>query len=734
MRTPPLIRALPLLALALVSCHQDSGSTPNLGPRVRSTAALQQFSSCDDLLARLKANYSEELRATLLSRRGHGPMFLWNEDSGAAAPGATATAGGTGAAPRTEGTSYSGTNNQEAGVDEADFVKTDGYRIYVLDGRKLTVLGVPEIGGLDKQGSIELEGWPTQMLLSGDRVVVYSNVYTWDLPETDPLAPFLGRKQITNWGIWWRVSSLVKMTVIDVSDPAAPKIAREAYLEGWYETARRIDSTVRMVSYSMIEVPGVYAWPQIPADAWSPNLSLAQWQQIIEKAVLDTIASNDAAIAAASLADFVPLLLVREPGGALTRHDFTSQGCANFTIAKDGMSHGFTSILTLDMLGASFGYESDHIVSNWSSVYSSTDAMIIAEPAQDWWWFWDNDAFDEATNLHRFDVSQAGITTYSGSGRIEGLIRDQFSLSEAKGIVRAASTTGQWWRWWVSEQPDPENHVWTLAAGQPTQEGLPVLDVVGHLGGIAKGERLFTSRFVGDQAFLVSAKYVDPLFTIDLSDPANPQLMGELEVAGVSTYIHPLADAHLLTIGYAGSDQNRIAWGTTQVSLFDVSNFSQPALDAALTLSPPAASDGWQYSYSQATWDHLAFDYWAPLSMLAVPMTTWRYVSGRCPAPNAQYWCSSYQYFSGLELVKVDVTGGKLAVYGTLDHSDFYNAQGQTWWYSTDISRSIFMHDDVKGDFVYAVSNRGVTVHSVQDGLPKVASVELDGTPNYWGY
>src|SRR5690606_27763927 len=97
------------------------------------------------------------------------------------------TDSGTGANTRQEGTDFSGTNNQEQGVDEADFLKTDGYFLYLLNGDELRVLGVPEFGQLTSLGRVFVEGYPSELLLSGDRAVVFSRLYAWDLPPGHPL-------------------------------------------------------------------------------------------------------------------------------------------------------------------------------------------------------------------------------------------------------------------------------------------------------------------------------------------------------------------------------------------------------------------------------------------------------------------------------------------------------------------------------------------------------------------
>ncbi|MGY8692449.1 MAG: beta-propeller domain-containing protein, partial [Candidatus Poseidoniales archaeon] len=103
------------------------------------------------------------------------------------------------------------------------------------------------------------------------------------------------------------------------------------------------------------------------------------------------------------------------------------------------------------------------------------------------------------------------------------------------------------------------------------------LNQIGYIGDIAPGERIWSARFVGERAYLVTFENIDPLWVIDLSDPTNPTILGELEVPGVSTYIHPISDNLLLTIGIGpGPDGLGLDWSITQVSLFDVTDPTTP--------------------------------------------------------------------------------------------------------------------------------------------------------------
>ena len=328
--------------------------------------------------------------------------------------------------------------------------------------------------------------------------------------------------------------------------------------------------------------------------------------------------------------------------------------CADFVAPSDGFNRGFTSIFTMDLADENFAFEADHIVGNYPQVYSSQDVLIITENAWDWWWFWGADTeMKESTNIHTFDISASGETLYTGSGRVEGQILDQFSLSEYEGVVRVATTVGQWGRWWL-EDPEPMSSQVVTLGRAVDDAGDLILIELGKLEGIAEGERIWSTRFDGDRVYIVTFMQIDPLWIIDLSDETNPTILGELEVPGVSTYIHPLSKDQILTIGMgpANEDGTGLDWSNVRISLFDVSNTSSPTLADVFSISPVQNRNdtAWQWSYSEATYEHKAFQYWAPKGLLAVPISTYRY--NNWYAENGDhYW--SYQYVSKLALINV---------------------------------------------------------------------------------
>lgn len=707
----------------------------------RSTVSPQliPYADCDELAASLRVAIAEEARVQLLQavENEWGYYSSWRGgflmEDGAVAEmamdGATATPTSGSEVQRNlvEGTDFSGTNNQETGVDESDIVKTDGEHIYMLHGSDLKIIAVPEFGSLEPASDTRIEGTPSSMMRSGDHLVVISNVNPWNIPTTHPL------REAFNWGgEWnsWRSSQLTKFTVLDVSNASSPEPVRELYIEGWSITAREVAGTVRAVTHGWMDIPGIRTWLDLDDTYYALEMEDPLRRTVRLRAAQWAMQSNQDILDRMTIDDLLPAVHELRSGN-LTTHRMSNEACADFSAPEDALNRGITSIMTLDLMSETFAFEADHLVSNWPLVYSSTDAMVIAESSFSSWWFWGNDDRNESTNLHTFDIGTDGRTTYSGSARIDGTVLDQFCISEHEGVLRVATTTGQWGRWWMEEPEPMVNHIVTLAPAVDPLTGGPTLQQLGHLGGIAEGERIWSARFVGDLAYLVTFEQIDPLWTIDLADPTNPVILGELEVPGVSTYIHPLED-HLLTIGIGprNADGTGLDWSSTQISLFDVSNLSAPTRDDVLRLTPVSNphDGGWTWSYSEATYEHKAFVYWAPEELLAIPLSTYRYTSDYDANGNYRW---SYEYVSTLQLIDVNTTTGNLSIHGVVDHSDLFDRaedERQHYWDQPSIRRTIFM-----GDTVVAISSAGITAHTTDDPTNTTDSIRFD-RPQYASY
>ena len=724
----------PLLAILLVLIMASSGCIGladddekeyelvevDLGDITKRTIGspnLETYSDCTDLEQALKASIEEEARTSLLQAVEEqyywgGGMWLEDgmemssDDAGASSPPKSST--------RTEGVDFSGTNNQEQGVDEADFVKTNGFNIFFVDSGVLHIMDVPEFGQIEHASTTPIQGSPVAMMLNENNLVVVSTVSSWNVEENDPLQDAMG------WsGDWngWRTSTLTKFTVYDVSNSSTPEISRELYIEGYYLTAREVAGTVRAVTHTWMNIPELRTWLSYPENYYDSDYTEEERRNMREIAAEEAIEHNRKVMSKITLEDILPQVHERIDSDIITHH-MSGDDCSDFAAPEDALNRGYTSIFTIDLISQELEFEADHIVGNWPQVYSSQDTLIITESAWDLWWFWGHDDLMESTNIHTFNISEPGETVYAGSGRVDGTILNQFSISEYEGVIRVATTTGQWGRWWMANPSPMENHVITMSHALDATTGETSLLEMGRVDGIAYNETIWSARFVEDRAYIVTFENMDPLWTIDLSNPTSPQIMGELEVPGVSTYIHPLSDDALLTIGLGPADEETglgLDWGHTRLSLFDVSNFSDPQLTQTLSLSPVSdASDGWTWAWSEATWEHKAFQYWAPKGMLAVPMNTYRYDYHYDDEGRYHY---DYTWIS--KLMIVNVTEDSLEIHGEVDHSPFYETEDNHWWSSYNIRRSIFM-----GDYIYAISHAGVTVTHL-DNLEQVDEVYL---------
>jgi uncharacterized secreted protein with C-terminal beta-propeller domain len=209
---------------------------------------------------------------------------------------------------------------------------------------------------------------------------------------------------------------------------------------------------------------------------------------------------------------------------------------------------------------------------------------------------------------------------------------------------------------------------------------------VGMIDGLGKTEQIYSVRFMGDVAYVVTFRQTDPLYTVDLSDPRSPRLLGELKIPGYSAYLHPVADGRLLGIGQDATDEGMVQG--SQVSLFDVSDLANP-----VRLDTHTLSEG---TTSQVEYDHHAFLYWEGLAMIPVQQWNW---DGE-----------TEEVFVGA--VGVAVQGDDLVEVARLTHP---GGDGKDWDWRAQIMRSVAI-----GDSLYTVSPKGI-LKSALDTLDEQA-------------
>jgi hypothetical protein len=345
------------------------------------------------------------------------------------------------------------------------------------------------------------------------------------------------------------------------------------------------------------------------------------WAEAVEKAK----AHNEAVLDASTERNWLPLYVLEDFSGA--EPQVTSgllYGCES--ALRPGIESGIEvlSVVNIDLAEGAGVLGGTGVFATGEVVYGSGDRMYVA--TMPWWSSVfgaqvaedvDSDGTIEpepqlegayyTTYVHAFDVADAAAPTYRASGSVRGRVLNQFSMSEFDGTFRIATTDGETW------DASSESFVTTFDIGDEA------LTQMGQVGGLGNGEQIYAVRFMGAVAYVVTFLQVDPLYTVDLSDPSNPEVVGELKIPGFSSYLHPLEGGYLIGVGQEATLEGQILGAA--VSLFDVRDPAEPTLVAKEELGT------W---WTEAEHDHHAFLYWPARKLLVLPrwMEYWDDVTG----------------------------------------------------------------------------------------------------------
>jgi hypothetical protein len=687
------------LAAAAIGCQSHSEVS-------QYEAALTQARTCEEVLEAVQqdaiAKVDLELEAFL-----NQDYYSWGEPvfdadvregTGGTAGPPSPTDGATDGDSGAEGPSgFSDTNRQVADVDEADIVKVgdEGRKLYVIRGSGFYEFDSWPAAETSKVADLEIEGGVMEMFVEGNRAVVFSSVYGVEALDDGDLCQGYGygpEPGVAEGDAYYYCGrSFVKLTVVDLSGDV-PATVREIYVDGWYGSSRRHDGIVRAVIQSSMQRPGTV--PQMWEIIWGGDVQPQTREEEIALARAWAVSAKEA-IVATTLDQWVPVWGERI-GGTIQEQPVQ---CEDFYSPAPGLTnYGLTQIVGIDM-NSDEPVAITSILGQATQVYSNRDALILAQP--DWTWF-ERDINSDRTAVHRFAVSSGGQRTpYQGSGFVPGVVKDQFSIDEREGIVRIATTRTTWHHQsgdvitpdvWVP--PTTDNLVTTLRLVDNA------LEIAGSTPPLAEGERIFSARFLGDVGYVVTFRQIDPLFAIDLSDPENPTVLGELKIPGFSDYMHPLGDHHLLTIGRDVDEVTQVDNGTA-LQIFDVSDPANPVLAHRALVGQ---------GFSEANHNHKAFNFYADKGLLAFPFVSYE-----------------GDFSSTLELWDVSAESG-FNRRGAVDHSDLvlddcggvpYPVEDFYYYcgYQPQITRGVFIDD-----FIYSISYGGVRVHDVDDLSAPVAT------------
>jgi len=479
---------------------------------------------------------------------------------------------------------YTDTNVQEQGVDEADLVKTDGETLFLATGGYLLLYDVADQAAAPELGRVDIEGFVSDLYIYDGIALVFSRIYSEALspdiwPEVDRDDLYYG---------------IVKLTMIDYSVRTDPVVVRELYVEGDLVSSRRVEAAARIVLSSGKMAANLQYYV---------DYEQCQDETSCQEAIAALIEANTAIIQNTTLADWLPRYYsILYTGNAPEIESGNLSECDDHYRPAAPLGNGILSVLTLRLDDPGARQADISIVSDGMIVYASQTNLYVAGAADVFWeWGWvTEENYDDTCPIHRFDIADpTGPAVYRGTAEVTGWLLNQFSMSEYDGYLRVATTYGGW------PSADPErNGVFIYALDENG------FTPAGSLAGLAENETIYAVRMMGERGFVVTFMQTDPLFTIDLSDPNNPQLVGELEIPGFSSYLHPMDENHLLAVGQGGDEWG--SDGTLVVSLFDVSDFAHPQRLSQYNF-------GW--TYSDAQYDHHAFLYDPSLNLLALPLT-----------------------------------------------------------------------------------------------------------------
>jgi uncharacterized secreted protein with C-terminal beta-propeller domain len=481
----------------------------------------------------------------------------------AVAVGGARTMANASEAGKTATPDYSGTNNHESDSDELDVIKTDGRRIVSIDGSTLRVV---DAASRTQTGKLDLGTAYGRLLMAGDAALVLTPGEV-GRGYGKTTAGFAGGQAL----------------LVDLTGP--PKIiSRYQARSGTVLDARLTGSIARVV---------VRTTPRITFrnDATSEK---------------DLIKDNRTAIGKADAEAWLPSWTVSTGTSTTSGH----VECGQVTRPSSYSGASLLSILTFDLTRPGLGSgDPVTVVADGDTVYGTGSSLYVTNDQR-----WRLDRVPgraavpvrQETDIYRFTTGGDQPPAFAAAGSVPGFLINQYALSEWDGHLRVATTDQDQSAVRVLKQQDDK------------------LTQVGAVTGLGKNERIYSVRFLGDRGYVVTFRQTDPLYTLDLRNPASPRVTGELKITGYSAHLQPAGDGRLIGVGQEADVNGRVQG--TQVSLFDISDPAAPRRLAQHHIPG---------SQSEAEFDPHALLWWPATNLLVMPLYAYLSVDGGKTSPSA---------------------------------------------------------------------------------------------------
>jgi inhibitor of cysteine peptidase len=570
---------------------------------------------------------------------------------------------------------YSRTNVQVEGIDEADIVKTDGEYIYSIHGNNVIITKAYPVEEIKIVSKIEMKDIPSEIFVSEDKLIVFGQKSYGYSQMVMPEMP-----------VFYYPKSFVK--VYDITDKQNPKLEKEIIISGSYVQSRMSDGYVYVIF-----TQNVYYYPRMPI--MLPEISVDGVTKTVQPGEIYYFGYPDSSYSFSTILSLDVNSLKHETKTFLlgdTQTVYASKKSLYVAYTKYYTIYDFYDELVEDVIMPSSPEGLRQRIAEIPQSLSKQERMIELQKAIDEYFMQRPEELEEFYNkisenyaklekklakerektiVYKFSLDGLSVN-YIARAEVSGRLHNQFSMDEHQGKFRVATTSG------FNEYQ--ENNVYVFDES---------MRMISKLEGIATGESIYSARFVGDKLYLVTFKQIDPFFVIDLAD--EPKVLGYLKLPGVSDYIHPYDDNHLIGFGRDVDEEGRVKG--IKISLFDVSDYTSPKEVYSYTF-------GERGSYSQASYDHKAFLFSRERHLLAVPAT----ISDS----------SRFYPWQGILVFNIDLDNG-ISLKGKIDHGK------EQFWYE-QVQRSLYI-DGV----LYTVSNRMIKANSLDD-LNELGRIEVQPT------
>lgn len=673
---PALKTAIALFTtLTLLACGESSKLDPRTPkePRVLEKPKLTQINSCEDFVESIKKVKLEWISAQLGYYQSC-PEYssYYNNPIADYAPSSAGTSSTQPTADAAEtGPTFTDTNSQESNVAEADIIKTNGKYIFVATSKGVDIFRAWPLAEFGKIGQFEVEGGVSHLLLSGTTLIAVSNQYQEIFSSS---ANVLMAQ--TAMGDSAQLPS--RISLIDITQAESPELLWEETLPGSIINARLIRDILHVATKIYLRTPS--------------SLEIDFKPLYTEYESTNCQDENLAKISNTMLED------AKQQMENLTEQDVFPEGIACDEIMTDGTN--LKAADELNFAGLTSLNIQDPSQFKQSFVHGLSHELYVTERSV---YVVGSDYGNDRTDIHRFALDAETLHDYKTSTAVEGQFMGSFSFSEHENTLRVA-VYGMAEEIGMMTGAPTETRVLTLDI---TEDGLPEL---GRLTGLGKGEFLYGVRFFGNRGYVVTYKKVDPLYVLDLSDPKNPKVEGELKMPGFSTYLHWLDENHIIGLGKDAeevSGKNFSWFQGLKLATFDVGSAQKPVVADELVI-------GGRGTTSYALNDHHAFTFDASSGTLALPLTFYEKSKG-----SNNYGKKLYE---GVHVYQIDATNGisEQAIV-TLPQS------------ATAPKRTIMVGDEAENG-LFVLDNMNLYLFDATNGYEFVTGEKLDHEIYWYGW